>query len=316
MKYPAFTRDEAMHVELANGYALRSAPEREFGINYAIYRNVNPEFEDFLEYGSDLEGLNYCFWVLKHDVKIGGVIIRPNHIEGLFVRPPETNAFEALEAVMPVLRAWSDGDQPIEAADVMMSEVSLYERLGFRIDRGRSVYVRPTETFEVHWPPEYEAARPTRDDVSAVAELFHASFREYPRGFQLGSWNLQQWTERTENRLIPEDMPELCRQASTVVRDKARNLVVGACLIALRESNTRPENPYAGISMIGVRPEYRRQGIAARIVQHALTVLHGERPTLKFGVAAGNPAEAFYHRLGFLAGPVGYVLVMPPVGKE
>ena len=64
--------------------------------------------------------------------------------------------------------------------------------------------------------------------------------------------------------------------------------------------------------MIGVRPEYRRQGLATRMVQQALTILHGERPTLKFGVAAGNPAEAFYHRLGFLAGPVQYVLLMPP----
>ena len=312
MEHPAFTRDEMMRVELAGGYALRSAPEREFGINYAIYRNVNPEFEDFLEYGSDLQGLSYCFWVLKHDVRIGGVIIRPNHIEGLFLRPPETNASEVLEVVMPVLRAWSDRDQPIEAADVMMPEVSLYEGIGFSIDRGRRVYVRPTETFEVRWPPEYEASQPTREDVSEVADLFHASFREYPPGWQLGSWDLERWTERTEKRLIPDDMPDLCRQASTLVRDRARGQVAGACLIALRKSITRPDNPYAGISMIGVRPEYRRKGLATRVVQEALTVLHGERPTLKFGVAAGNPAEAFYHRLGFLAGPVHYVLLMPP----
>ena len=74
--------------------------------------------------------------------------------------------------------------------------------------------------------------------------------------------------------------------------------------------------PEREFGMIGVRPEFRRQGLATRMVQNALTVLHGERPTLKFGVAAGNPAEAFYHRLGFLAGPVHYVLVRPPVGDE
>ena len=56
MDYPDFVRDEAMHVELGDGFSLKSAPEREFGISYAIYRNVNPEFEDFLEYGADLEG--------------------------------------------------------------------------------------------------------------------------------------------------------------------------------------------------------------------------------------------------------------------
>jgi len=70
--------------------------------------------------------------------------------------------------------------------------------------------------------------------------------------------------------------------------------------------------PEREFGMTGVRPEYRRRGLAARMVQNALTVRRGQRPTLKFGVAAGNPAEALYHRLGFLAGPVHYVLVMPP----
>jgi len=311
MRYPAFTRDKAMHVELGNGYALRSAPERDFGINYAIYRNVNPEFEDFLEYGSDLEGLNYCFWVLKDDVKIGGIIIRPNHIEGLFLRPPHENAFEVLGEVMPVLRTWSDRDKPIEAVDVMPFELSLYERLGFQIDRGRRIYVRSTERFEVRWPPEYEAMPPTRDDVSEVADLFHASFRDYPEGWSLGTYDLEYWRARTE-KLIPEDMPDLCRQASTLVRDKARSLVVGACLVGLARSITRPENRYAGISMIGVRPEHRRQGLATRMVQKALSVLHGDRPTLKFGVAVGNSAGALYHSLGFLAGPAHYFLLLGP----
>jgi len=312
MDYPPFTRSEAMQVDLPNGYALRSAPERGFGINYAIYRNVNPEFEDFLEYGSDLEGLHYCFWIFKHDVRIGGVIVRPNHIEGFFLRPPHANASEVLEAIMAVVTAWSDRDKPIEAVDVVLPELSLYERLGFRIDRGRRVYVRPTEASEIRWPREYQATPPTREDVSQVADLFHRSFRDYPEEWQLGSYGLQEWIERTEKRLIPDDMPEECRQASTLVRDKARNLVVGACLIALRRSTTRPENPYAGISMIGVRPECRRQGLATMMVQKALTVLHEQRPTLKFGVAVGNLAEAFYHSLGFLAGPAHYVLLMPP----
>lgn len=101
-------------------------------------------------------------------------------------------------------------------------------------------------------------------------------------------------------------------QASTLVRDAERNLLVGACLISLQRSNTRPDNPYACISMIGVRPEYCRQGLATRMVRNALSVLHGHRPILKFGVAAGNPAEAFYQNLGFLAGPAHYVLLMPP----
>ena len=301
-----------MRIELANGYALRSAPEREFGINYAIYRNVNPEFEDFLEYGSDLEGINYCFWIFKHEAKIGGVIMRPNHIEGLFLRPPHETPYGILQSVLPVLRTWSARDQPIEAVEVMPSEVECYQRLGFRISHGRRVYVRPTERFDIQWREAYRAAAPAEGDVSDLTELFLASFRDYPKGWQLGTYDLDQWTERVEKRLIPDDMPDLCRRASTVVREASRGHIVGACTISLQTSNTRPDNPYAGISMIGVRPEHRRQGIATQMVRMALDALHGHRPTLKFGVAAGNPAEAFYHSMGFLAGPAHYVLNMPP----
>jgi hypothetical protein len=41
-----------------------------------------------------------------------------------------------------------------------------------------------------------------------------------------------------------------------------------------------------------------------------LTTLAGEFPTLRFGVAIGNPAEAFYYRSGFLPGPAQYELAL------
>ncbi len=122
MDYDRFSRDKPTYHELEHGYALKSGPEREFGINYAIYRNVNPDFEDFLEYGSDLEGLNHCFWILRHRERIGGVIIRPNHIEGLFLKPPLVDRYEVLKAVLPILFSWSDMNREIEACDVMPYE--------------------------------------------------------------------------------------------------------------------------------------------------------------------------------------------------
>jgi hypothetical protein len=113
-----FTDGVRMHHELAGQYALHSAPEREFGIHYAVCRNANPDFDDFLEYGSDLEGLHYCFWVCQSHARIGGVILRPNHIEGLVLRPPHAQSYEVLQAVLPLLVSWSDRTKPVEAADV------------------------------------------------------------------------------------------------------------------------------------------------------------------------------------------------------
>ena len=73
-------------------------------------------------------------------------------------------------------------------------------------------------------------------------------------------------------------------------------------------SITRPDNPYATISMIAVMPEHRRRGLGANMLRKALTALAGRRPTLKFGVAVGNSAEAFYQSLGFVAGPTQHFL--------
>ena len=47
------------------------------------------------------------------------------------------------------------------------------------------------------------------------------------------------------------------------------------------------------------------------MLKRALTALHGEFATLKFGVAVGNPAEMFYYSLGFLPGVAEHKLRMP-----
>ena len=111
MRFAPFSQD-THHYELDDGWALERAPERAFGIAYAVYRMANPEFfQTYLEYGSDLERLHYCFWVRKGSERVGRIIIRPNHIEGLFVIPPFAGAYDVLVAAQPVLLHWSDAAQ-------------------------------------------------------------------------------------------------------------------------------------------------------------------------------------------------------------
>ena len=303
-----------MQVPLGKGYALRSAPERAFGISYAISRG-NPEFEDFLEYGSDLQGLNYCFWVVRSDEKIGGIIVRPNHIEGLFLRPPYANAYGVLQAVLPVLRQWSDTTKEVEAVDVLPHERPLYERLGFQYKSGRQVYIRATEQFDVCWEAGLEVGIPEPEDAEAMAGLLHASFVDYPAGQRFATYGVDDWLEHTRKHYVPAERPrvELYRLASTLVTDRRSASATGLCVVGELRSITRPDNPYANISMLAVRPGCRRSGIGRNMVRHALTTLYGHRPTLKLGVAIGNHAAAFYHELGFVPGPPHCTLTIPPL---
>jgi hypothetical protein len=48
------------------------------------------------------------------------------------------------------------------------------------------------------------------------------------------------------------------------------------------------------------------------MLKKALTELRGQYATLRFGVALGNPAEAFYYSLGFLPGVTQYTLSLLP----
>ena len=309
MDYGGFSWDKSMYHELTCGYALQSAPEREFGINYAVYRNVNPDFENFLEYGSDLEGLNYCFWILRRKEIVGGVIIRPNHIEGLFLKPPFTDRHEVLKAVLPILVSWSDRSMEIEACDVMPYELEFYQRFGYRIQRGRRCYIRPTETFDVSWEDSYELAIPGMEHLMDLAVLFHTAYSISYRGGlgKLGTQSLDEWLSRIEKYLKPENVAEICHCSSTLIYERNAEKLIGACIVRLGRCITQPAVPK--VSDIAVHPDYQRRGLATKMLKKALTVLKSEYPTLRFGVAAGNPAESVYHSLGFLPGVTQYTLV-------
>jgi len=54
--FEPFDGTKKMVCDLGGGFSIRSAPERLFGVHYAIYRNVNAEFDEFLDYGADLAG--------------------------------------------------------------------------------------------------------------------------------------------------------------------------------------------------------------------------------------------------------------------
>ncbi|MCC7409905.1 MAG: GNAT family N-acetyltransferase [Phycisphaeraceae bacterium] len=303
MPYQPFTDTKPTYHSLDDGYALRSAPDRDFGIHYAIYRNVNPEFDEFLDYGADLQGRYYCFWILHRERRIGGVVLRPNHIEGLFLEPPHVDTCRTLRAILPLLRSWSDTSRTIEAVDVIPGELEVYQRLGFEKVAARRVYIRPTEPFEVVWPADLDVAPPMARDVGDVAELFQAAYRQYPAGWGLARYSVEDWRRRTGRRLEQADVPEVCHRASTLIREQSSGRAIGCCIV-------RPEVRYAKVQDIGVHPDHRRGGVGARMLRTALSALYGEFAVLKFGVAAGNPAEAFYYELGFLPGVTQHKLTL------
>lgn len=302
MEYKSFSKDTVTHHDLAGGFALDSAPERDFGVHAAVYRMANPEFfQAFLECGSDLEGLCYCFWVSRSRQRVGGIIIRPNHIQGLFVIPPFADACAILAAVKPLLLHWSDKEKDIEAAELLPSEVDLYYRLGFRADCIRRHLIRPTASFDIAWD-EGLLLRPCQEAaLGEMSQLFAESFRGAVGPY--GRYTQEDFRRRV-GAFLGSAQDGVFGEASTLIYEKSRGWLVGACLVGLVDGV-----PALGYLAVDVR--YRRRHLATRMIRKALTALHGAYPLLKVQVFVGNPAESLYYGLGFQPGVERHSLRIP-----
>lgn len=233
-----------------------TVPERDFGVHSAVYRRENPEFfQTFLEYGSDLEGCCYCFWVTRDDRRVGGIIIRPNHIEGLFVIPPFADAHAILAAVKPLLLHWSDRERDIEAVELLPYEVDLYYRLGFRPDCIRRHLIRPTESFDLSWDSHLDVRVPRDEDLQELAELHFDSFSGGVKPW--GDYDLATHVEKAQAYFRHGG---IFREASTILYDTERRTLAGSCLVY-------PDEGLAKVGFLAVRPGYRRRGLAAGMIR-------------------------------------------------
>ncbi|MHC4717745.1 MAG: GNAT family N-acetyltransferase [Planctomycetota bacterium] len=292
-----------MHQDLGGGFELTSAPEREYGIHHAVYRRVNPEFyQTYLEHGSDLEGIQHCFWVTKDARRVGGIIIRPNHVEGLFVIPPFTDAWSILAAARPLLLHWSDPSRDIEASEVFEHEVDLYYRAGFRLDCIRRHQIRPTGPCDVTWDDDLDVRTCQDGTLEDLCRLLVESFAGGVAHY--GRYTADDYRKRFAT--FPEGLTNdtIWGRASTLLYDRPTGRLIGACLVQMVDG-------VPAVGYVAVQPQWRRRKLATRMIRKALSALHGEYPLLKVQVFVGNDAEAVYRNLGFEPGPRRYTLRIP-----
>ncbi len=282
---------------LGDGYELQRAEHEIFSKYYAAYyglQKANGWFKknyDIMR--SIIDDEDECFWILKDGRKIGGALIKPNFIEGVFLIPPYSDEYEALKKLKEILVYWSDFNKPIEASTVDSSQVELYEKLGFiEVESGRWM-VRPTEIFNINWEDNYYVTFPRREDELEKGKLLHEAFQNN-EGLNL-NYSLNEYTEWVKEYFDSNLDVEILNRASTLVYDKATKELVGVCYISMWEE-------WPLVSQIAVKPSYAGKGIGSKMLKSALTVLNEEYPVIRLYVDIGNKAEELYHNLGFLKG--------------
>ncbi|MBV7336402.1 hypothetical protein KFU94_50860 [Chloroflexi bacterium TSY] len=115
MDYSTYSQDTDRY-ELKQGFSLHRASNVAFVKAWVVYRRVNEDFtQSFAEQYSDLKDVPFCFWICQDGRKVGGVVMLPNNIGDFFLIPPFTDAFAVLQAILPLLRHWSDPGKDIHA---------------------------------------------------------------------------------------------------------------------------------------------------------------------------------------------------------
>lgn len=107
-----------------------------------------------------------------------------------------------------------------------------------------------------------------------------------------------------------------------VLASDAGGAAVGAAWVRLLEHSYYSRD-YAAQNIpelaIGVRPEWRGQGVGAALMERLIGEAKGEFPGIVLSVRHSNPAVRFYERLGFIAveeianrvGTPSWVMLLP-----
>jgi ribosomal protein S18 acetylase RimI-like enzyme len=159
---------------------------------------------------------------------------------------------------------------------------------------------RATEAFEVSWPEDLRLARPGEEHQGSLVELAHLAHSEEAISHQ----PFEERQAAIGRYLDKSQAGEATHEASTLLIAEPNGPLIGACLISLWEG-------WPLVYDLFVHPRHQRQGLARRLLQNALTVLHPHYPVLRLFVGVGNRAESLYYRMGFAPGPELAALRLP-----
>ena len=280
--------------ELKDGFILEKAESEEFAKFYVIYSNSNYFFSQSWDNSkSVIKAANSYYWIMKGNLRVGGVILRPNLIAKLFLIPPYIDAFQILKVIKPILLHWSDCNSSINAYEVLPKELHAYNKLGFRTGETRRCMIRPTQTFNVEWEDKYQIIAPNMGHKLIIAELFKAAY----------AGGVDSKKEDDENKHISfledyfneEFEDKLINRASALVFDKNTNELAASCLISY----------WMGLPIledIAVHPSYQGRGLGEKLIKRALSILNQKYDAMRLFVTIGNSAEALYYNIGFLPG--------------
>ena len=291
-------------IEIKGGFTLVAANPSVFVNHYTIYKNSNPfnrfSWEHHLYAITDKSP---CYWIFEGGKRIGGVLMRPNLLTGLFLEPPFTDINRVVGILATTVREWSDPTLPIRAYGIVQWQYEAFTRHGFRLNEGKRNMIRPTEVLPYEFADEFEVITASAEYETQAAELLNAAFS----GGAGLPMSLEQHVDTARTfygTLIKKS--EVMEKASSLVFDRFTGELVALCHVIEWEG-------WPMIDDIVVRPQYQGRGLATALLRKAISEVAPHYPAMRLFVTVGNPAQSVYYNLGFLPAPEFYELEIPAV---
>jgi len=164
--------------------------------------------------------------------------------------------------------------------------------------------IRHTAKFEIDWGEELVSEPLVESRKKQIGEFYHAikcPLYHLSEGgtVEQGIFEVDRWLDHHRKH---GDV-KLAMSASTVVSLRSSRAIVGVCLVNACEPDPVRKVLHQGgsIQHIAVAPEYRRQGLATKMVQRALTIIAEKRPAFDAWVEEDDEVErGLYEKLDFV----------------
>ena len=306
--------------QLSDEFNLKRCKIEKFATNWAIYSSF-ASWDDFqtrkkIVMGFHEDNVEYYYWILKQNVRIGGVMLKPNGLGHLFFEPPFLNYYSVIRLLSKLLRDISDEMKAIYVFCITPEFIDDFLRCGFYPNETRRRMIRVTEKFDVEWDDNLIVITPETEDAEEIVNVYLSAYsgsrEEWLRSQEEPGKEIKdfenikkKFKEQLESK---EDTKyAFISEASTAIFSEidGKRKLIGVCLIALWHEN----DPI--IYEIFVAPEYQGKGLGTKMLKYALTKLTNKYDYLQLFVIKGNTSESVYHNLGFKSLEETPLLIIP-----
>lgn len=275
------------------GMVSIKADKHKFAVFQTIYANADYNmWYDWERRLDDTKWTEECFFVMKDGVKIGGYIALDDRICFPFLISP----FQDRGAFWTYLISSCPKRQ---ITGVSHEDAAFLSGKGYRVVSRNQVMCRPTDSIAAVLPAHFTCSSLSITEDETYLQSLGQLIVE---GYQ-GSICNEIFGEPTRESAL-EDMMQVLKtyskcNLSRVITDR-QGTPAAVCLAGSGEHYL---HGYVEIADLCVLPKYRGMGLATYLIANTLSSASDKAPYVKLLVHKGNPAEAIYFRMGFVAGP-------------